>query len=83
MTTLNSLQLSRVDFIKVDVEGAQVAVLRGAAQTIAKFKPRILAELLVGRDYKEVDEASALLGAMGYVRQQLDNDNYLFTAQSE
>ena len=43
ITTLDSYVLekniSRVDFIKLDVEGAELDVLRGAATTIARFKP--------------------------------------------
>ena len=42
-TTLDSYvrekNLPRVDFIKLDVEGAELDVLRGAATTIARFKP--------------------------------------------
>ena len=33
--------LPRVDFIKVDVEGADLGVLQGAAQTIQSFRPRL------------------------------------------
>jgi FkbM family methyltransferase len=33
--------LPRVDFIKLDVEHAELAVLRGAAQTIAAHRPRL------------------------------------------
>lgn len=43
ITTLDSYvrekNLPRVDFIKLDVEGAELDVLRGAATTIARFKP--------------------------------------------
>ena len=43
MTTLDSYvgekKLPRVDFIKMDVEGAELDILRGAAITIAKYKP--------------------------------------------
>jgi FkbM family methyltransferase len=33
--------LERVDFIKVDVEGADLGVLQGAADTIRSFRPRL------------------------------------------
>ena len=36
--------LDRIDMIKIDVEGAELGVLKGAEQTIRKFKPRILIE---------------------------------------
>ena len=34
-------ELERVDFLKVDVEGADVGVLEGAAQTLAEQRPRL------------------------------------------
>lgn len=35
------LQLERVDFIKLDIEGAEKRALAGAVETIRRFKPRI------------------------------------------
>lgn len=35
------LELSRVDFIKMDIEGAEALALAGARQTIALFRPRL------------------------------------------
>ena len=35
------LKLPRVDYIKLDVSGAEAKVLEGAKQTLAKFKPRL------------------------------------------
>jgi FkbM family methyltransferase len=42
--TLDSLNLKRCDFLKVDVEGMELAVLKGAAQTIARQRPILYVE---------------------------------------
>ena len=44
MTTLDSFEFTDVDFIKIDVEGHQLEVIKGAEQTILKNKPYILVE---------------------------------------
>ena len=44
MRTLDSFALQDVDFIKVDCEGAELAVLQGAVDTIARCKPCIIVE---------------------------------------
>ena len=46
------LNLPRVDFIKMDVEGAEIRALAGAHDTIAKFKPR----LAIATEHKPDDE---------------------------
>jgi len=38
---VSELHLPRVDFITMDIEGAEKAALRGAAGTLRKFKPRM------------------------------------------
>lgn len=38
------VQGRKVDFIKIDVEGHELHVLRGAAQTIAKHRPKLFVE---------------------------------------
>lgn len=43
--SLDSLQLDRVDFIKIDVEGYEGAVLEGALATFGRCKPTIFMEL--------------------------------------
>ena len=42
---IDELKLSKVDLIKVDVEGAEAEVLRGLKRTIHRFKPIILIEI--------------------------------------
>ena len=38
---VEQLELERVDFIKMDIEGSERRALRGAGRTIARFKPRM------------------------------------------
>lgn len=49
LTTLDALlariQTGPVSFIKIDVEGGELAVLRGAEATIDRFRPAILCEI--------------------------------------
>jgi FkbM family methyltransferase len=42
---VEALHLDRVDFIKLDVENAEANALRGAAQTLARFHPRLAVAL--------------------------------------
>lgn len=42
---LDSITLERVDFMKIDAEGAESEILRGAEDTIGKFKPIICMEV--------------------------------------
>lgn len=42
--TLDSLELARVDFIKIDVEGMELETIGGAAQSIARTHPILLVE---------------------------------------
>jgi FkbM family methyltransferase len=42
---IKPLNLPKIDFIKIDVEGFEGHVLRGAAQTIAFYRPTVVLEL--------------------------------------
>lgn len=49
--TLDSLDLPGLDFMKIDVEGAEGLVIQGAAETIKKYKPVIFFE----HNYQTID----------------------------
>ena len=42
---VNSFQVNRIDFIKIDIEGSELYALKGGKETILKFKPHILIEI--------------------------------------
>lgn len=42
---LERLRIERVDFIKLDIEGAELSFLQGACRTLAQSRPVILAEV--------------------------------------
>src|SRR5260221_6638127 len=45
--TVDSLNLNRLDLMKIDVEGLELEVLKGAVDTIQRYKPIIVAESLL------------------------------------
>lgn len=45
VTTIDSLGLNKLDFIKLDVEGDELNVLIGGYNTITKFKPNMYIEI--------------------------------------
>ena len=42
--SIDSLKLSRIDFIKIDVEGMEMAVLAGAVESVKQHRPAMLIE---------------------------------------
>jgi len=44
MMAIDKLDLKRLDFIKIDIEGMEIEALFGAEKSINKFKPQILVE---------------------------------------
>ncbi|WP_232470779.1 FkbM family methyltransferase [Caballeronia hypogeia] len=62
MINIDSLKLERLDFLKIDVEGMEMDVLRGAVGTLKRCAPILLVETIKG------DETSIreFLSAAGY-----------------
>jgi FkbM family methyltransferase len=61
--TLDSLNLSRIDLIKIDVEGMEMSVLRGGLGSIQKFRPIMVIE----RIKVDEQELKSFLVAAGYL----------------
>jgi len=84
LITIDSLNLPGLDFMKIDVEGAEGLVIQGAAETIKKYKPIIFFE----HNHQRIDPATvglsyvptpfAELAKLGYRNfLYLDWENYL------
>jgi hypothetical protein len=61
--------LQRLDFIKMDVEGWEKRILEGGAETIGRFRPALLVELIdaqLARAGDSLETAWTLLEQWGY-----------------
>jgi FkbM family methyltransferase len=66
---VQSEKLSRVDVIKMDIEGAELAAMRGAGDTLQRFRPVMLFELsdrALQHQNSTSADVLALLGQYGY-----------------
>ncbi len=66
---IREVGLSRVDAIKIDVEGAEVMVLRGAADTLKRFHPKVVIEEVpsqLATFHATVDDIASAFRAAGY-----------------
>lgn len=65
--------LSKVDFIKIDAEGFETEVLKGAQQIILKHKPDLFIE---ANDAESVDKVISALSQIGYIGQWFISHRY-------
>lgn len=75
---------TRADFIKIDVEGMEVDVLKSIEKTVARDRPKIFIEV----DNENRDGVFAWVEAQGYKTEETfkryrDNENFLFVPASE
>jgi FkbM family methyltransferase len=72
-TTIDSLALPRLDFLKIDVEGMEIDVLKGAHETIRKWKPWCWVEYWT----VDVNDIKGQFSDMGYEFYPMDQLNLL------
>lgn len=82
--TLDSLNLEKVDFIKIDAEGFEHNILKGAEQTIRKYKPTMVIEIV--NDYllkngTSNNDVYIWLMEMGYRYQNIYPEQSLYETQ--
>jgi FkbM family methyltransferase len=67
---VKGLQLERVDFIKIDVEGSELSVVRGAQRTLSGLRPALLFEVnnsgLVAQGHSSEALLNELQDGLGY-----------------
>lgn len=83
-------KIDKIDFIKVDIEGAELQALKGMKEVLRKLKPVLLVEIL-----KEQNDRNTILsflsdlgyqqfyisndGAISEIETSVNRDNYLFS----
>ena len=77
--------VSRVDAVKIDVEGAEMMVLKGAHETLDRYHPALLVEL-VDRQLQAMgssaNEVVQFLHAHGYTARRAFGANFEFVADT-
>jgi FkbM family methyltransferase len=64
--TKNKSTIKKIDFVKIDTEGAEFEILKGAVKTLKKFKPKILIEYHLFKNAGLKESATPLLEELGY-----------------
>lgn len=89
MVTLDSLNLSNVSFIKMDVESYELQVLRGAKDTLLRNKPTIVFEILGGIDLDNLSpeknsiyqDTVSFLVSLGYRVERIYGNDFIAIPQ--
>lgn len=75
LVKLDDFQLQNVSFIKIDVEGFEMEVIKGGIETIKRNMPVIIMEIF---ENSEKQEKIQTIEKLGYTHSKLSGDDYLF-----
>jgi FkbM family methyltransferase len=78
-----SQKIQRLDFIKADIEGGELQLLRGAVQTLRRFHPDLCLEILAEHTSRfgyEPDDIPSFLKGLGYSEETRSGGMVYFTA---
>jgi len=78
---MDRLELTDVDFIKIDVEGHELKVLEGAKETLSKHSPLVMVEILkdVPGGLVNAIEIGQFMSKLGYKLMLRHNEDFLFS----
>jgi FkbM family methyltransferase len=83
LRTIDSLNLDRLDFMKIDVEGYETLVIKGAMNTIRKYRPIIVMEVWSNHygctSIEHTKNTFKDLLSTGYNVVHVEGPDYLFT----
>lgn len=83
-TEFPSYGVSRIDFIKVDIEGGELFALKGARQMIEKFAPDVMVEIN-GPTYKaagyRIDDVYEFFRTLGYEPYRINKYGFLIASE--
>ena len=66
MEKLDNIQIKNIGFIKIDVEGHELEVIKGAKETINKYNPILLVEIEKRHSKRPVKETINFINNLGY-----------------
>ena len=81
MHTLDSWQLTELDFIKIDVDGSEARLLEGACETIRRLQPVIQIEIKTNRRPQVRQQTLTWLSKLGYEPQARVRSDWIYTPQ--
>lgn len=86
LTTIDSMDLERLDFIKLDIEGYEKKAIEGALETIKRCKPVVTLECWDNYPNATLEHATAefqFLLDLGYTIKQIEHHDFLFLPEGK